>query len=190
MTSPPPYATLRRFLPGKFVERCQLCGVVLAHDHPHLLELADRRIICSCEPCGILFEHRGESRYRRIGRDIRYLTDFQITDAEWESLHIPIGLAFFVRTAKGVRAFYPGPAGCTESRLPLSTAYLPEMATDVEALLVNRVGEARDHYVAPIDRCYQLAGLIRVHWRGLSGGDEVWRHIDSFFAALREAGHA
>ncbi len=115
-----------------------------------------------------------------------------MTDAEWESLHIPIGLAFFVLTEDGhrVMAFYPGPAGCTESLLPLSMAQLPEMEPDVEALLVNRVRGARDHYVVPIDRCYQLVGLIRTHWRGLGGGEEVWRHIDAFFASLREAGSA
>ena len=186
MTAPPPYTTLRRFLPGRSAERCELCGAALATEHPHLLELANRRIVCSCEPCGVLFEHRGEGRYRRIGRDIRYLSDFQITDAVWESLHIPIELAFFVRTGEGARAYYPSPAGCTESRLPLSTAFLPEMAPDVEALLVNRVRGAREYYLAPIDRCYHLAGLIRLHWRGLSGGDEVWRQIDQFFAGLRE----
>ena len=190
MTAPPPYTTLRRFLPGKSMERCELCGAVLGHSHPHLLEMAKRRIVCSCEPCGVLFEHRGQNVFRRIGRDPRSLPDFQITDAEWDSLSIPIGLAFFVRTEAGVRAFYPGPAGCTESRLPLSAAFLPEMELDIEALLVNRVRGAREYYIAPIDRCYQLAGLLRLHWRGLSGGDEVWRHIDAFFGTLREAAHA
>jgi len=29
-------------------------------------------------------------------------------------------------------------------------------------------------------------GLIRTHWRGLSGGTEVWREIGSFFAALKK----
>jgi len=190
VTTPPPFATLRRFLPGKAVEHCELCGAELAADHAHLLELESRRIACCCEACGLLFEHRGQSRYRRIGRDVRYLADFRITDAEWESLRIPIGLAFFVRAGEGVRAFYPGPAGCTESRLPLSTGFLPEMEPEVEALLVNRVGAARDHYLAPIDRCYRLAGLIRMHWRGLSGGEEVWRQIDGFFAALGGGGRA
>lgn len=190
MTAPPPYATLRRFLPGKPVERCGLCGAVLAHGHPHLLEMAGRRIVCSCDACSVLFEQRGQNRYRRIGRDIRLLPAFQISDGEWESLRIPIGLAFFVRTAEGARAFYPGAAGCTESRVPLSPAFLPEMEPDVEALLVNRIGAAREYYVAPIDRCYELAGLIRMYWRGLSGGEEVWRQIDEFFVALREAGRA
>ena len=41
---------------------------------------------------------------------------------------------------------------------------------DVEALLVNRVGAVREYFIVPIDECYKLVGLIRLHWRGLSGG--------------------
>ena len=58
-------------------------------------------------------------------------------------------------------------------------------------LLVNRVGMARgctpaEYYLVPIDECYKLVGLIRTHWRGLSGGTEVWREIGAFFAALKQ----
>jgi hypothetical protein len=41
--------------------------------------------------------------------------------------------------------------------------------------------------MAPIDRCFELVGLIRISWRGLSGGQEVWERIDTFFADLRAA---
>jgi hypothetical protein len=64
------------------------------------------------------------------------------------------------------------------------------MEPDFEALLVNRVGNARDHYIVPIDNCYHLTGLIRMRWQGLSGGEEVWRDIGEFFAKLQEAGRA
>jgi hypothetical protein len=37
----------------------------------------------------------------------------------------------------------------------------------------------------PIDRCFALVGLIRTHWRGLSGGAEAWQAIRDFFAQLR-----
>jgi hypothetical protein len=30
-----------------------------------------------------------------------------------------------------------------------------------------------------------IVGTIRMHWRGLSGGEEVWREIEKFFARLR-----
>lgn len=188
MTNAPPLATLRRYRPGQRAERCELCGLVLNSEHPHLLERTARRIVCACEPCSILFDHRGEANYARIGRKVRYLADPLFTDAEWESLHIPIGLAFFVKSPDSrALAFYPGPAGCTESLLPLATVRLPEMEADTEALLVNRVRGACDHFVVPIDRCYHLVGLIRTHWRGLGGSEEAWQKIDEFFAGLREA---
>jgi hypothetical protein len=66
---------------------------------------------------------------------------------------------------------------------------LNELRSDVEALLVNRVGAARgvkpEYFVVPIDECYKLVGLIRMHWRGLSGGTEVWREIGHFFKELK-----
>jgi hypothetical protein len=60
------------------------------------------------------------------------------------------------------------------------------MESDVEALLVNRIGTAREYFITPIDMCYELVGLIRMHWRGFTGGEKVWQEIDGFFAALRE----
>jgi hypothetical protein len=36
----------------------------------------------------------------------------------------------------------------------------------------------------PIDECYRLVGLIRLNWRGLSGGSEVWEEVDKFFEQL------
>jgi hypothetical protein len=37
-----------------------------------------------------------------------------------------------------------------------------------------------------MDICFELVGLIRVHWRGLSGGEELWNEIAAFFARLKE----
>ncbi|MGA7221158.1 MAG: DUF5947 family protein, partial [Candidatus Sulfotelmatobacter sp.] len=37
------------------LERCELCSLGLRSDHPHLIELAKRRLLCTCEPCAILF---------------------------------------------------------------------------------------------------------------------------------------
>jgi hypothetical protein len=39
--------------------------------------------------------------------------------------------------------------------------------------------------VVPIDACYKLVGLIRLNWRGLSGGADVWQKIGEFFGELR-----
>ena len=94
---------------------------------------------------------------------------------------IPINLAFFFQNSldSRVSALYPSPAGATESLLPLAAwnnivqanPALHQLEPDVEALLVNRVGQAREtapaeYYIVPIDACYKLVGLIRLHWRG------------------------
>ncbi|HVD58110.1 MAG TPA: DUF5947 family protein, partial [Thermoleophilaceae bacterium] len=57
---------------------------------------------------------------------------------------------------------------------------------DVEALLVNRARGARQHFIVPIEDPYRLVALIRSRWRGLTGGQEVWEGIESFFADLAE----
>ncbi len=59
---------------------------------------------------------------------------------------------------------------------------LQKMESDVEALLVNRVGDKREYFIAPIDECYKLVGIIRSNWRGLSGGTEAWQKINDFSA--------
>jgi hypothetical protein len=58
------------------------------------------------------------------------------------------------------------------------------MEPDVEALLVNRVRGARQHWLVPVDECYALVGVIRTHWRGFTGGREVWEELERFFAEL------
>ncbi len=190
---------LRRLAqPMPVEEHCDLCSVALPPTHRHLLEMAQRHIICACDPCALRFQDVVGGRFRLIPRDAHPLPEFTMTDAQWESLSLPINLAFFYHnSATGkVIAMYPSPAGATESLLSLenwdelaaANPALNEMEPDVAALLVNRVGAAREYFIAPIDVCYQLVGLIRSHWRGLSGGEAVWREINQFFASLRQPG--
>jgi Family of unknown function (DUF5947) len=73
--------------------------------------------------------------------------------------------------------------------LARQNAALQQMQADVEALLINRANKARDYFIAPIDKCFELVGTIRMHWRGLSGGQEVWEKIDEFFQRLKEVAH-
>jgi hypothetical protein len=189
-------AALRNFVrPRPPAERCELCSRLLAPEHPHLLELATRRIACSCDACAILFGNQQHARFRRIPRQARALPDFRLDEAQWDALCLPINLAFFFHHSGSgkVVALYPSPAGATEALLPLdgwpelvaANPVLGTMEPDVEALLVNRVGGASEFYLAPIDECFRLVGLIRGHWRGLSGGAEVWREVSGFFARLR-----
>ena len=49
---------------------------------------------------------------------------------------------------------------------------------------MNRARGARDHYRVSIDKCYALVGLARRHWRGFTGGDDVWVEVQSFFRGL------
>jgi hypothetical protein len=78
----------------------------------------------------------------------------------------------------------------TWSDLVAGNPVLAEMESDVEALLVNRLGAMRgypdaEYYLLPIDECYKLVWLIRSHWQGFSGGASVWTHLESFFADLK-----
>jgi hypothetical protein len=182
-------------------ERCELCSAGLGYGHPHLIELSARRLLCACDACALLFDGRANSRYKRVSRRVQLLGSFRITDAQWDGLLIPINMAFFFLSSveNRVVTLYPSPAGAVESLLSMEAwneivqenLVLGRMEPDVEALLVNRVGYAResakaDYFIAPMDECYRLVGLIRAHWRGLSGGTEVWQEIGKFFADLRQ----
>src|ERR1700727_33466 len=197
--------TLRRFSsvrrsPSRPMQQCELCSAGLAQEHPHLVELTSREILCTCDACAMLFDGMERTKYKRVSRRAQYLLEFEMTDGQWESLLIPINMAFFFGSSiEGrVMALYPSPAGAVESLLPLeawneiaeSNRALSRLLPDVEALLVNRVGHAHgiaraEYYIAPIDECYKLVGLIRSNWRGLSGGSEVWTEVGRFFTNLR-----
>jgi hypothetical protein len=177
-------------------ERCELCNGPIPSAHRHLLELDSRELICACRPCSLLFERggSGSGRYKLVPERRLRLQDFAMGEQAWEELRIPVDMAFFFRSsaAQRVLAYYPGPMGPTESQLQLSSwqeleranPILEELEVDVEALLVNRVRGARRHWLVPLDECYALVGVIRTHWRGLTGGSEVWREIDRFFEEL------
>ena len=195
------FETLRRFARKRTaVERCEMCSGELATEHEHLVEPASRRLICSCGPCAMLFEGQSGTKFKRVPRRTVFLRDFQMSDAQWDGLLVPIEMAFFFRSTPHGRtvALYPSPAGPTESLLSLDTwadivesnPVLKDMEADVMALLVNRVGYGRgsqpEYYLVPIDECYKLVGVIRARWHGLSGGTEVWRDISNFFSALKK----
>lgn len=192
--------TRSRSAASRAVEHCELCSTALHHDHPHLVELANRQILCACDACALLFDGLEKSRYKRVSRSSEYLPNFEMSDGQWESLMIPINMAFLFHSSLENRlvALYPSPAGAVESLLPLDAwteiaeqnPTLHRLKPDIEALLVNRVGHAHglrdaEYYIAPIDECYKLVGLIRTNWKGLSGGAEVWTEVGRFFTELR-----
>jgi hypothetical protein len=191
-----PLATLQRYVRKRQprIEICEMCAKALAEDHQHLFQLEERRVACACDACAILFSGNSRQRYKRIPRGIVRLNDFVMDDQEWESLLIPINLAYFVHHSGAGRviAQYPSPGGAMESSLDLEywnaiverNPVLKRFEPDVEALLVNRIGDVPGYYRAPIDHCFRLVGIIRTNWRGLGGGVEVWKEIDRFFAQL------
>lgn len=188
------FAGLRRFAGARpLVERCELCGAALNSDHQHLLDLKSRQIACSCHACAILFCGQEGAKFLRVPRRILRLSGFSFTDLQWEAMMLPINLAFFLREPDGkTKAVYPSPAGAMESQIALpawnelfaSEPALSGVEPEVEALIVNRIGNEKVYFIVPIDACYRLVGLIRTKWRGLSGGGEVWQAIAHFFAEL------
>jgi hypothetical protein len=174
-------------------ERCEICNARIPDDHRHLLHLEERRIVCSCEACWGL--HSGDPEYRPAGMRTVWLTSFDCPDEVWAGLRIPIGLAFFLRsgTTGGIVAFYPSPAGATESELALDAwealaarnPVLDDLETDAEALIANRLTTPHEYVIAPIDQCYRLVGLIKSRWEGISGGGALDTAVPEFFAGLR-----
>jgi hypothetical protein len=163
-------------------------------DHRHLLQLEERQILCSCESCFAL--RSGDLELLPTGNRILPLVDFQLPDELWAAFRIPIGLAFlFVSSATGgVVAFYPSPAGATESELDLgawqeligANPVLATLEADSEALIVNRLADPARFVIAPIDRCYALVGLIKLRWEGINGGSNLREAIAGFLDALGE----
>jgi hypothetical protein len=178
------------------IERCELCSDPIPPQHRHMLDLRSRELMCACQACRILFDSgaAGGGHFRLVPDRRLELVDFRLDDVSWAELRIPVDMAFFFRHAAEGRvvAYYPSPAGPTESLLELdaweeieaANPVLRELETDVEALLVNRSRGARQYFLVPIEDCYSLVGVIRTRWRGLTGGSEVWEEIERFFESL------
>jgi hypothetical protein len=164
------------------LEPCELCGVPIAAEHRHVLELATRDVKCACRPCGLLFERA--DRLKLIPTDIYRLHEAAVDDQLWEDLRLPVDIAFFFRTGGVTKAYYPSPMGPTESLLTVDIGVMKQLTEDVEALLVNRVRGARRQWIVGIDVCYELVGLIRTRWRGFTGGADVWRELERFYEGL------
>lgn len=196
-----PYNVLSRITgnrraPQPAGQRCEMCSEAIADAHQHVVNVAGRQLMCVCRGCYLLFtDSHAELRYRAVPDRYLSFPDFALDRRTWETLQIPVGLAFFFRNSALGRtvAFYPGPAGACESELDLQawdaiSAADPRvglLADDVEALLV-RVPETGQPacYLVPIDACYEFVGGLRTLWRGFDGGQEARAFIDNFFATL------
>jgi hypothetical protein len=177
-------------------ERCEMCAEPIGDRHQHVVDLAARGLLCTCRPCWLLFTAEGaQLRYRAVPDRYLSFADAVLDTRQWDELEIPVGLAFlFVNSGLGrTVAFYPGPAGATESELPLGAwdrvvaahPVLRTLAPDVEALIVrmpDRTHPDVASFLVPIDRCYELVGALRSVWRGFDGGQDARALLDGFFA--------
>jgi hypothetical protein len=205
-----PFGILRRVMQPRQLPRpgeaCDMCGEPIASDqHSHVASITDRRLMCTCRPCYLLFtqEGSGRRRLRAVPDRPRRQKQFAFTQAQWDDLAIPVDLVFLLQQSDAAEvdgpmslvACYPSPAGATESELDLSAwaaitvdnPVLADVEADVEAVLIRRNGsEDFTGLVVPIDACYELVGIVRQYWTGFQGGAEVWRRIDEFFGDLLE----
>lgn len=175
-----------------------MCGEFVPDEHEHVVNTESRNLMCTCRGCWLLFTSNGAGGGRYLAVPDRYasLGAFSIAPGSWDELQIPVSIAFFFRnsTLGSVAAFYPSPAGATESLLPLDAwdrlvadnALLATMESDVEALLVRRDASHEEAYIVPIDACYELVGELRRLWKGFDGGTEARAASDAFFDRLRD----
>jgi hypothetical protein len=186
---PPPVARPA----GEEEEQCELCTLGIRPTHRHLLHLEERRILCVCETCWAV--RSGDAEFRPVGNRTLRLDGLALSDEQWASFQIPIGLAFFMvsTVSGGVIGLYPSPAGATECELDLEAwerlcadnPVLTSLEPDVEALVVNRIAEPPQHAIVPIDRAYELVGVVKASWEGITGGASAERAVEGYFAGLR-----
>jgi len=179
-------------------ERCDMCAESIADRHEHVVNTESRSVLCTCRGCWLLFTSNGAAggKYRAVPDRCVALGPLSVAAGAWEALQIPVSVAFFFRNSQVgvVTAFYPGPAGATQSLLPLdawdelvaSNHVLTTLVDDVEALLVRRDERHDEAFVVPIDACYELVGELRRRWKGFGGGTEAHDALDAFFDGLRE----
>ena len=151
-----------RTAPEPVGERCEMCAEPVADEHQHVVNVAARQLMCVCRACYLLFTDAGANlRYRAVPDRFLSFPDFGLGRREWEALQIPVGVAFFFRNSALDRtvAFYPGPAGATESELDIATwaaatrdPRVGLLADDVEALLVRVPDDASRCLMSPAFR--------------------------------------
>ncbi|MGV0792574.1 DUF5947 family protein [Mycolicibacterium sp. XJ1819] len=179
-------------------ERCEMCSEPIGDEHQHVVNVEGRQLMCVCRGCYLLFtDAHAELRYRAVPDRYLAFADFAVDRRRWETLQIPVGLAFFFRNSALDRtvAFYPGPAGATESELDLAAwsdvratdPRIDMLTDDTEALLIrvpeDRAGAPTCHLL-PIDACYEFVGRLRMLWRGFDGGRDAADFMAEFFTAL------
>ncbi|WP_137147844.1 DUF5947 family protein [Mycolicibacterium sp. CR10] len=189
-----------RTAPQPAGEACEMCAELIADEHQHVVNVEGRQLMCVCRGCYLLFTDRHATlRYRAVPDRYLAFPEFALDRHRWEALQIPVGVAFFFRNSHLDRtvAFYPGPAGATESELDLESwndlraadPRVDTMADDTEALLVRVPDDEFAPpvcHLLPIDACYEFVGRLRMLWRGFDGGQDARRYMDGFFEIVAD----
>lgn len=200
--------------PGEACELCAE-PLTAAHRHVVDVKARSLKCTCRGCGLLFIERGAAGGQYRTVPDRYTEIVGFSVTGPQWAALQIPVGMAFFLTNShlEQTVAFYPSPGGATESELSLdawdgivaANPALADVEPDVEAALVrtdrDRPGQhgpadradretqlltdgPRCH-VVPVDRCYELVGELRMHWRGFDGGQEVRERIAAFFADVQ-----
>ena len=182
-------------------ERCEMCSTPIPDEHDHVVDMQQRSLQCACRGCYLLFTPPGRaaSAIAPFPTDTCPSRASSLSPAQWDELQIPVSVAFFFLNSslERVAAFYPGPAGATESLLSLDAwdevvAANPGLATllpDVEALLVRTRSTPMP---APPSATWCPSTPVTSWWdssgdcgAGFDGGREAHDALEAFFAAVR-----
>lgn len=189
-----------RTTPTRAGESCDMCAEQIPDEHRHVVNAEGRQLMCVCRGCYLLFtDQHATLRYRAVPDRYLAFPDFALDRRRWEALQIPVAVAFFFHNSHLDRtvAFYPGPAGATESELGLESwndlraadPRVDTLADDTEALLVrvpDNENAAPVCHLLPIDTCYEFVGRLRMLWRGFDGGQDASRYMSEFFETVAE----
>jgi hypothetical protein len=178
-------------------DHCDFCGRRLLPDHRHFLERPSKKILCACDHC--TSAHHAGGPYDLIPRRYEWLEDLVMPESLWLEFMIPVNIAFFVhdRETDTIITFYPGPVGATFSQLQIGAWQKlvqnnPDrlyLLPDLEAFIVNRLDATAEYFIAPIDWCYRLVGVMRLHRKGIFGGREAQDAVRNIIQELKSTAY-
>ena len=196
-------AKLKQFLTQRAMasqeESCRFCNAAIDTPHVHVINIVTHTLINVCRSCYLLFSLEGaaQGKYKAVPQRRVYIPALAMTQAHWEGLQIPVGIAFFLRNTSRscITGHYPGPEGTTVSLVRWETwdaleeanPILEKLVPDVETLMIYHppAHSCSEGGIVPIDVSNELMKCLKQQWRGLDGGGEAWRTIQRFVADIR-----
>ena len=167
-------------------ERCEMCSAPVADEHQHVVDVNSRSLMCTCRAV-LPAVHRPEAQLRYRAVPDRYLAfpGFVLGRPTGTTCRSRSGWrSCSSNTAQDrVVAFYPSPAGATESELSMeawdrvleANPGLDTVLPDVEALLVRGIGRTTASAAtwSRSTRATSWSAGCGCTWRGFDGGQEA-----------------